>query len=148
MELLKRYSIPVEGKNAVVVGRSNTVGMPLALLLIQANATVTVCHSKSENMDKIVANADIVFAAVGKAHMIKKEWVKQGAVCIDVGINSVKDDTKKTGYRLVGDIDFDNVVQVASKITPVPGGVGPMTVAMLLRNTVDAAKRTLKSTSQ
>jgi len=144
MELLKRYNIPVEGKNAVVVGRSNTVGMPLALLLLHANATVTICHSKSMNMDKIVSSADVVFAAVGKAQLIKKEWIKPGAVCIDVGINTVEDATKKAGYRLVGDIDFDNVVHVASKITPVPGGVGPMTVAMLLRNTLDAAKRSLK----
>jgi len=148
MELLKRHNISVEGKNAVVVGRSNTVGMPLALLLIQANATVTVCHSKSVNMDKIVAGADLVFAAVGKAQLIKKDWIKPGAVCIDVGINTIDDPTKKSGYRLVGDIDFDNVVHVASKITPVPGGVGPMTVAMLLRNTVDAAKRTVKKPTQ
>jgi len=141
MELLKRYHVPVEGKNVVVVGRSNTVGLPLALLLLNANATVTVCHSKTANIQEVVKSADIIFAAVGKAHMIKRDWVKEGTVVIDVGINSVDDPSKKTGYRLVGDVDFDEVVKVASKITPVPGGVGPMTVAMLLRNTVDSAKR-------
>jgi len=125
----------------VVVGRSNTVGLPLALLLLHANATVTVCHSKSVNMKDIVANANIVFAAVGKPKMITKDWIKPGAVCIDVGINSVPDPSKPSGSKLVGDIDFDGVVQVASKITPVPGGVGPMTVAMLLRNTVESAKK-------
>jgi len=141
MELLKRSNISVEGKNVVVVGRSNTVGLPLALLLLHANATVTVCHSKSVNMKDIVANANIVFAAVGKPKMITKDWIKPGAVCIDVGINSVPDPSKPSGSKLVGDIDFDGVVQVASKITPVPGGVGPMTVAMLLRNTVESAKK-------
>eukprot|EP01125_Pyxidicula_operculata_P001435 TRINITY_DN11328_c0_g1_i1.p1 TRINITY_DN11328_c0_g1~~TRINITY_DN11328_c0_g1_i1.p1 ORF type:complete len:292 (-),score=78.60 TRINITY_DN11328_c0_g1_i1:173-1048(-) len=140
MELLKRENISVEGKRAVVIGRSTTVGLPLSLLLINANATVTVCHSKTKDMDQIVKDADLVFAAVGIPCLVKKEWVKPGAVCIDVGINSVPDSTKASGYKLVGDID-PSVAEVASKYTPVPGGVGPMTVAMLLKNTLESAKR-------
>ncbi|EER08693.1 methylenetetrahydrofolate dehydrogenase, putative [Perkinsus marinus ATCC 50983] len=135
IELLKRYNIEIAGKNAVVVGRSNIVGMPVALLLIHENATVTVCHSKTKDLPGVVRRADIVIAAIGRANFIKEDWIKEGAVVIDVGINSVEDSTKKTGYRLVGDVDYDNVKEHCSYITPVPGGVGPMTIAMLLKNT-------------
>jgi len=141
VELLKREGIAIQGKHAVVVGRSNIVGLPLSLLLLKEDATVTVCHSKSQDLDKLVLTGDLVFAAVGSPLMIKKEWIKPGAVCIDVGVNAVDDPNDKRGYRLVGDIDYENVIEVASRITPVPGGVGPMTVAMLTRNTLDSAKR-------
>jgi len=141
IELLKREGIPIEGKHAVVVGRSNIVGVPLSLLLLRENATVTVCHSKTKDIEKIVATGDLVFAAVGSPCMIKEDWIKPGAICIDVGINSVPDSSNTRGYRLVGDFDFENVIKVAGKITPVPRGVGPMTVTMLLRNTLDSAKR-------
>ncbi|KAF4663463.1 Neuropathy target esterase [Perkinsus chesapeaki] len=135
IELLRRYKIEMAGKNAVVVGRSNIVGMPVALLLIHENATVTVCHSKTKDLPEVVRRADIVVAAIGRAKFIKGDWVKEGAVVIDVGINSVEDSTKKSGYRLVGDVDYDEVKEHCSYITPVPGGVGPMTIAMLLKNT-------------
>jgi len=141
LELLKRENIQISGKHAVIVGRSNIVGLPLSFLLLKENATVTICHSKSTDLDKLVGSGDLVFAAVGSPLLIKKEWIKPGAVCIDVGINSYADPNDKRGYRLVGDFDYENVIQVASKITPVPGGIGPMTVAMLLRNTIDSAKR-------
>jgi len=141
IELLKREGIPIEGKIAVVVGRSNIVGIPLSLLLIKENATVTVCHSKTHDLEKIVSTGDLVFAAVGSPRMIKQDWIKPGAICIDVGINSVPDATNTRGYRLVGDFDFENVIKVAGRITPVPKGIGPMTVAMLLRNTLESAKR-------
>jgi len=140
VELLVRSGVQIEGANAVVVGRSNIVGMPVARLLQDLNATVTVCHSKTKDLPAAVRNADIVVAAIGRAEMIKKEWVKPGAVVIDVGINAVDDPTKKKGYKLVGDVAFDEVKDVASKITPVPGGVGPMTIAMLLQNTLLRAK--------
>ncbi|KAF4683294.1 Neuropathy target esterase [Perkinsus olseni] len=138
IELLKRYKIEIAGKNAVVVGRSNIVGMPVALLLIHENVAschVTVCHSKTRDLPGVVKRADIVIAAIGRANFVKADWVKEGAVVIDVGINSVEDATKKSGYRLVGDVDYDNVKEHCSYITPVPGGVGPMTIAMLLKNT-------------
>jgi len=141
IEILKRENISISGKHAVVVGRSNIVGLPLSFLLLNENATVTICHSKTADMASIVRNADLVFAAVGSPLLIKKDWIKPGAVCIDIGINAVNDPTDKRGYKLVGDIDFNDVIQVVSRITPVPGGVGPMTVAMLLRSTIDSAKR-------
>ncbi|KAF4661871.1 Neuropathy target esterase [Perkinsus olseni] len=143
IELLKRYKIEIAGKNAVVVGRSNIVGMPVALLLIHENATVTVCHSKTRDLPGVVRRADIVIAAIGRANFIKADWVKEGAVVIDVGINSVEDATKKSGYRLVGDVDYENVKEHCSYITPVPGGVGPMTIAMLLKNTYNLARLSL-----
>jgi len=141
IELLDRYNVPIEGKNAVVLGRSNIVGIPVAMLLMQRNATVTIAHSRTKDIEKVVGAADIVVAAVGRAEMVKGSWLKPGAVVVDVGINSVDDATKKTGYRLVGDVHFDSAKEVASMITPVPGGVGPMTIAMLLRNTVNGTKR-------
>ena len=143
MELLKRYNVATAGKNVVVLGRSIIVGKPMALLLMKkgADATVTVCHSKSENLKEICARADILIAAVGRPNTVTADMVKAGAVVIDVGINRIPCSTTKSGYRLVGDVDFENVAPKCSKITPVPGGVGPMTVAMLMVNTVRAFTR-------
>jgi len=143
IELLDRMKISIAGKNAVIVGRSNIVGVPVSLLLLHRDATVTICHSQTKDLPEKVKQADIVIAAIGKALFIKGEWIKPGAVVIDVGMNSLPDSTKQTGYRLVGDVDFDSAKNVAGFITPVPGGVGPMTVAMLLLNTFTAYKRSL-----
>jgi methylenetetrahydrofolate dehydrogenase (NADP+)/methenyltetrahydrofolate cyclohydrolase len=140
MFLLEKYVPNIEGLNAVVLGRSNIVGMPVALLLVRANATMTICHSRSRDLPSITRQADILVAAVGKVEMVRGDWVKPGAVVIDVGINRVDDATRPRGYRLVGDVAFDEVKEVAGAITPVPGGVGPMTIAMLLRSTLRAAK--------
>ncbi len=140
MLLLAQHTSTLEGVNAVVLGRSNIVGMPVALLLVRANATVTICHSRSKNLPDIVRGADVLVAAVGRPEMVKGSWVKPGAVVIDVGVNRVEDATKPKGYRLVGDVAFDEVKEVAGAITPVPGGVGPMTIAMLLQNTLRAAQ--------
>ncbi|PKO02068.1 MAG: bifunctional methylenetetrahydrofolate dehydrogenase/methenyltetrahydrofolate cyclohydrolase FolD [Chloroflexi bacterium HGW-Chloroflexi-5] len=138
--LLEKELPKLEGANAVVLGRSNIVGMPVALLLVRANATVTICHSRSRNLPEIIRSADILVAAVGRPEMVKGDWVKPGAVVIDVGINHVDDASRPKGYRIVGDVNYDEVSQVASAITPVPGGVGPMTIAMLLKNTLRAAE--------
>jgi methylenetetrahydrofolate dehydrogenase (NADP+)/methenyltetrahydrofolate cyclohydrolase len=140
--LLKTVLPSLEGANAVVLGRSNIVGMPVALLLVRENATVTICHSRSKDLPGIVRGADILVAAVGKAEMVRADWIKHGAVVIDVGINRVEDATRPRGYRLVGDVAFEEVKEVAGAITPVPGGVGPMTIAMLLNSTLRAAKMT------
>ncbi|KXL50741.1 hypothetical protein M433DRAFT_7559 [Acidomyces richmondensis BFW] len=139
MVLLEESGVDLRGKNAVVLGRSDIVGAPVSYLLRNADATVTVCHSKTQNLKAIVQQADILVAAIGKAQFVKGDWLKPGVVVIDVGTNYIPDDTKKSGQRLVGDVDYDSAVEVASQITPVPGGVGPMTVAMLLRNVVNAA---------
>ncbi|MGC9396866.1 MAG: bifunctional methylenetetrahydrofolate dehydrogenase/methenyltetrahydrofolate cyclohydrolase FolD [Anaerolineae bacterium] len=144
IEMLDRMELPIEGKEAVVLGRSNIVGLPVSMLLLKRNATVTICHSRSRDLPAITRRADILIAAVGRAEMVKADWVKPGAVVIDVGINRVDDATRKRGYRLVGDVDFESVKEVAGWLTPVPGGVGPMTIAMLLKNTVTGAKRTLE----
>ncbi len=141
IELIKAAGTKIEGARAVVLGRSNIVGMPVACLLIHANATVTVCHSRTRNLPDVVREADIVVAAIGRARFVQGDWIKPGATVIDVGINSIPDATKKSGQRLVGDVDFDAAKEVAGAITPVPGGVGPMTIAMLMHNTVTAAKR-------
>ena len=141
MELLTRSGVTINGKRAVVVGRSNIVGLPVSLLLLKADATVSIVHSRTPNPESIVREADIVIAAAGQAMMIKGDWIKPGAAVIDVGTNSISDPTRKSGYRLVGDVDFAEVSKVAGHLTPVPGGVGPMTVAMLLKNTGDGAKR-------
>ncbi|NOZ70290.1 MAG: bifunctional methylenetetrahydrofolate dehydrogenase/methenyltetrahydrofolate cyclohydrolase FolD [Chloroflexi bacterium] len=141
IELLDRTGIEIEGKRAVVLGRSNIVGLPVAMLLLHRNATLTICHSRTKNLPDVVREADILIAAVGRAQMVKGDWIKPGAAVIDVGVNAIDDPTKKKGYRLVGDVDFEEAKEVAGYITPVPGGVGPMTIAMLLRNTLDAAKR-------
>ena len=140
MYLLGQTGISLEGAEAVVLGRSNIVGMPVALLLVKSNATVTICHSRTKDLPATVREADVLIAAVGRPEMVRGDWVKPGAVVIDVGINRVDDPTRKRGYRLVGDVCFDEVKEVAGAITPVPGGVGPMTIAMLLANTVRAAK--------
>ncbi|OJX46144.1 MAG: bifunctional methylenetetrahydrofolate dehydrogenase/methenyltetrahydrofolate cyclohydrolase [Chloroflexi bacterium 44-23] len=140
MYLIEQVVPKIEGKNAVVLGRSNIVGMPVALLLVRANATVTICHSRTKDLPAVVRQADILVAAVGRANMVKGDWVKPGAVVIDVGINRIDDAAAKRGYRLVGDVDFDEAKEVAGYITPVPGGVGPMTIAMLLTNTLKAAE--------
>ncbi|CAH1393777.1 unnamed protein product [Nezara viridula] len=144
MELIRRSGINIVGANAVVLGRSKIVGTPAAELLKWANATVTVCHSKTKNIEEIVARADIVVVGIGVPLFVKGSWIKKGAVVIDCGINSIPDSTKKSGQRLVGDVDFDEAKNNASFITPVPGGVGPMTVAMLMKNTVISAKKTLR----
>ena len=144
IELLKRTGIEMSGKRAAVVGRSNIVGMPAALLLQREDATVTVIHSRTQDAAKICADADIVIAACGRAEMVTGEWIKEGAAVIDVGINAVDDPSSQRGYRLVGDVSFEEASKKAAYITPVPGGVGPMTIAMLLRNCVNAAQRTLE----
>eukprot|EP00635_Sarcinochrysidales_sp_CCMP3193_P000356 CAMPEP_0118909824 /NCGR_PEP_ID=MMETSP1166-20130328/12230_1 /TAXON_ID=1104430 /ORGANISM="Chrysoreinhardia sp, Strain CCMP3193" /LENGTH=969 /DNA_ID=CAMNT_0006849273 /DNA_START=46 /DNA_END=2955 /DNA_ORIENTATION=+ len=139
--LLERSGVEISGKKAVVLGRSNIVGTPVAAMLQTRDATVTVCHSRTKDIAKVVADADVVVAAIGKPEYVKGDWIKPGAVVVDVGINAVPDDTKKKGYRLVGDVDFEAAKVNASKITPVPGGVGPTTVAMLLFNVLNLAKK-------
>jgi methylenetetrahydrofolate dehydrogenase (NADP+)/methenyltetrahydrofolate cyclohydrolase len=138
--LLEHVGVKIEGANAVVLGRSNIVGMPAALLLIGKNATVTVCHSRTRDLPGVVRQADILIAAIGRMEMVRGDWIKPGAAVIDVGINSKPDATKKSGHRLVGDVNFDEAKEVAGFITPVPGGVGPMTIAMLMKNTLRAAE--------
>lgn len=148
MVLLERSGISPAGKHAVVIGRSNIVGKPMMALLTakgsHADATLTVCHSRTKNIEHYTRQADIIVAAIGKPEFLKADMVKDGAVVIDVGINRVKDDKAKNGYKLVGDVAFEEVAQKASYITPVPGGVGPMTIAMLMKNTVRACRMTLK----
>ena len=138
--LLEQAGVKIEGANAVVLGRSNIVGMPAALLLIGRNATVTVCHSRTRDLPAVVRQADILIAAIGRTEMVRGDWIKPGAAVIDVGINPVPDATKKSGQRLVGDVCFAEAKEVAGYITPVPGGVGPMTIAMLMKNTLRAAE--------
>src|SRR5512137_2146895 len=138
--LLEQAGVKIEGANAVVLGRSNIVGMPAALLLISRNATVTVCHSRTRDLPAVVRQADILIAAIGKMEFVRGDWIKPGAAVIDVGINSKPDPTKKSGHRLVGDVNFDEAKEVAGFITPVPGGVGPMTIAMLMKNTLRASE--------
>ncbi len=147
MALLEAYGVPLSGANAVVIGRSNIVGLPMALMLMKANATVTVCHSWTRNIPEIVRSADVVIAAIGQPFFVKGEWLKPGAVVIDVGTNRVDDPTTERGYRIVGDVDFDSAAQVAGAISKVPGGVGPMTITMLLSNCVKAAQRALGQAS-
>ena len=143
--LLERYNIPTEGKHCVVIGRSNIVGSPMSILMDKntnlANCTVTLCHSKTKNLKEHTLQADIIIAAIGRPNFVTADMIKEGAVVIDVGINRVDDDTKKSGFKLVGDVQFDEVSKKAGYITPVPGGVGPMTIASLLKNTLIAAKK-------
>jgi 5,10-methylene-tetrahydrofolate dehydrogenase/methenyl tetrahydrofolate cyclohydrolase len=139
IELLKRSEIDIEGKHAVILGRSNIVGLPLSLLLLHENATVSICHSRTKDIKNITQTADILIAACGRMEMVKSDWIKEGCVIIDVGINSKNDATRKRGYRLVGDVDFEDVKDKVGHITPVPGGVGPMTIAMLMSQTVESA---------
>ena len=133
MELLRRHDVALEGAEAVVVGRSDLVGKPIGAMLLAANATVTTCHSRTRDLAAVCRRADVLVAAVGVPELIKGDWVKEGAVVIDVGMN-------RTPEKLVGDVEFESAAARASRITPVPGGVGPMTIAMLLRNTLEAAK--------
>ena len=145
MELLARYNIDTKGKKCVVLGRSNIVGKPMANLMMQksipGDATVTVCHSHTENIAEECRRADIIIAALGQPHFLKADMVKEGAVVIDVGTTRVPDATRKSGFRLCGDVDYDNVAPKCSYITPVPGGVGPMTIVSLMKNTLLAGKR-------
>jgi len=137
MEILHRYGVALKGKHAVVVGRSNIVGKPMALLLLHQHATVTICHSRTVNLGEVVKSGDVVAAAVGKARMIKADWLKPGAVVIDFGVNF-------EDGKMVGDVDYEPALQVAGMITPVPGGTGPMTNVMLMKNVLEAAKRQTK----
>ncbi len=145
IHLLKRYNIETEGKHCVVIGRSHIVGSPMSILMAKntnlANCTVTLCHSRTQNLKEHTLQADIIIAAIGKPNFVTADMVKNGAVVIDVGINRVDDSTTKSGFKLVGDVKFDEVSLKASHITPVPGGVGPMTIASLLQNTLKAAKK-------
>ncbi len=143
MKLLETSGIDTNGAEAVVIGRSMIVGKPMALLLVakNANATVTIAHSRSRDLAAICRRADILIAAVGRPEMVKADWIKPGAVVIDVGINRVEDDSKKSGYRLTGDVAYQEAAPLCSAITPVPGGVGPMTIAMLMKNTLQAARQ-------
>ena len=147
MELLRRYNIDTKGKKCVVLGRSNIVGKPMANLMMQkslpGDATVTVCHSHTQNVAQECQQADIIIAALGQPHFLKAEMVKEGAVVIDVGTTRVPDSTRKSGFRLCGDVDFENVAPKCSFITPVPGGVGPMTIVSLMKNTLLAGKRAI-----
>ncbi|MBQ9624201.1 MAG: bifunctional methylenetetrahydrofolate dehydrogenase/methenyltetrahydrofolate cyclohydrolase FolD [Treponema sp.] len=144
--LLERMGIETSGKHAVVIGRSNIVGKPVSLLLArkETNCTVTICHTGTKNMAEITRQADILIAASGHPHTVTADMIKEGAVVIDVGVNRIPDSTKKSGFRLIGDCDFDEIKEKASYITPVPGGVGPMTIAMLMYNTLEAAENTVK----
>ena len=146
LELLNQYKIPTDGKNVVVIGRSDIVGRPISILLSQKpwNATVILTHSRTQNLAELTQKADIIIAALGIPNFLKAEMVKEGAVIIDVGITRVKDASAKKGFRIVGDVDFEQVKNKASYITPVPGGVGPMTIAMLMKNTLNAYKRAHK----
>jgi methylenetetrahydrofolate dehydrogenase (NADP+)/methenyltetrahydrofolate cyclohydrolase len=141
MVLIEEGGAQIDGANAVVIGRSNIVGLPVALMLMKANATVTVCHSRTKDIADIVGRADIVIAAIGRAEYVKGEWLKPGAVVIDVGTNKVDDARTEKGYKYVGDVEYESAIQVAGAITKVPGGVGPMTITMLLSNTLKAARR-------
>ena len=141
VELLRRYNVPTRGRNCVIIGRSNIVGKPLASLMMQkgVDATVTVCHSATENLKEVCSRADILVAALGRPGFVTADMVKEGATVIDVGTTLVPDASRKSGYRLSGDVDFENVAQKCAFITPVPGGVGPMTICMLMLNTLKAA---------
>jgi 5,10-methylene-tetrahydrofolate dehydrogenase/methenyl tetrahydrofolate cyclohydrolase len=140
MVLLQEAGAQISGANAVVLGRSNIVGLPVALMLIKANATVTIVHSRTKNIADVIREADILIAAIGQARFVKGDWLKPGATVIDVGTNKIDDPSAKNGYRYVGDVDYETAKDVAGVITKVPGGVGPMTIAMLLQNTLKAAK--------
>ena len=143
--LLEKMEIETSGKHAVVIGRSNIVGKPVSLLLArkETNCTVTICHTGTKNMAEMTRQADILIAATGRPHTVTKDMVKPGAVVIDVGVNRIPDDTKKSGFRLTGDCDYADLLETASFITPVPGGVGPMTIAMLIFNTLESAENRL-----
>lgn len=141
IELLERAGAEFEGAEAVVLGRSNIVGLPVSMLLLHRNCTLTICHSRTKDLPSVTRKAEILVAAVGRPEMVKGDWIKPGAYVIDVGVNRVDDPSAKRGYRLVGDVAFEEAKEVAGAITPVPGGVGPMTIAMLLQNTLRSAQR-------
>lgn len=141
MVLLQEAGVPLEGADAVVLGRSNIVGLPAALMLMRANATVTVCHSRTRDLASVVRRADVLIAAIGRPNMVPGSWLKPGVVVIDVGTNRIDDAADPRGYRFVGDVAFESAVEVAGAITKVPGGVGPMTITMLMVNTMKAARR-------
>ena len=145
MRLIAETGEAIEGKRAVVIGRSNIVGLPVALMLANANATVTICHSRTRDLPGTVRGADIVVAAVGRAEYVKGDWIKPGAIVIDVGSNSLPDPDSEKGYRYVGDVEFESAQAIAGYITKVPGGVGPMTITMLLSNTLKAARQSLEA---
>ncbi len=147
MVLIEETGEPIEGAQAAVIGRSNIVGLPVALMLTNANATVTICHSRTRDLPGVVKRADIVVAAVGRAEFVKGDWLKTGAIVIDVGSNSVPDPQSEKGYRYLGDVEFEAAKAVAGHITKVPGGVGPMTITMLLSNTLKAAQRIARNNS-
>jgi methylenetetrahydrofolate dehydrogenase (NADP+)/methenyltetrahydrofolate cyclohydrolase len=151
-EMLLRSGVEPQGKHVVIVGRSHIVGLPLATMLVQkapgANATVTVCHTRTKDLAAVTRQADILIAAVGRPEVITGDMVKEGVVVIDVGVNRVDDASKEKGYRIVGDVTFDEVAERAAAISPVPGGVGPMTITMLLKNTIKAAKRLMETKSE
>lgn len=144
MTMIQESGTKLDGAHAVMVGRSNIVGIPTALLLLHANATLTVAHSRTKDLPAVCRQADVLVVAVGKPEMVRADWVKPGAVVIDVGVNRIEDASKKSGFRLVGDVHTESVEKVASAISPVPGGVGPLTIAMLLKNTLRAAEMSQK----
>ncbi|CAD7945593.1 unnamed protein product [Amoebophrya sp. A25] len=145
MELLKRNGVEITGKKCVILGRSNIVGMPLALLMVHADATVCICHSKTKNLEAECVQADILCVAMGRAEMVPGSWIKEGAIVVDIGMNSIESAETKSGRKLVGDVKFSEAKDKASWITPVPGGVGPMTIAMLLKNCLTLCKRQRKA---
>jgi len=146
MLLIQESGMSINGANAVVLGRSNIVGLPMAMMLLKANATVTICHSRTRDLPGIIRQADILVAAIGQADFVKGDWIKPGAVVIDVGTNQIPDASQTRGYRYVGDVEYASANEVAGYITRVPGGVGPMTIAMLLHNTLKAARRIMGET--
>ena len=147
IELLDRSGVDLNGANVVVLGRSNIVGLPVALMLMHRNATVTLCHSRTKDIPSVVRSADVLIAAIGQPEFVKGDWIKEGAVVIDVGVNFKDDPKRKSGKKMCGDVDYAAASERASQITPVPGGVGPMTIAMLMRNTVENTKRRLERTN-
>lgn len=146
IELLDRSGVDLNGKHVVVIGRSNIVGLPVAIMAIHRNATVTMCHSRTMDLPSMARSADVLIAAIGQPEFVKGDWIKEGAVVIDVGVNFKDDPSRKSGRRMCGDVDYAAASKVASLITPVPGGVGPMTVAMLMRNTITQAARRAATT--
>jgi 5,10-methylene-tetrahydrofolate dehydrogenase/methenyl tetrahydrofolate cyclohydrolase len=144
IELLDSYKINVESMNIVIIGCSNLVGLPLSILLLQREATVTICHKKTINIKNLTKQADMIITCCGVPHLVKEDWIKENTIIIDVGINTIKDSSKKKGYKIVGDVDFNNVKHKCSYLTPVPGGVGPITVAILMKQLVEVSERNLK----
>ncbi len=147
IEILQAVGVSLSGANVAVLGRSNIVGMPVALMALQLDATVTLCHSRTRDLPNVLRQADIVIAAIGRANFVQGDWLKQGAIVVDVGTNKVDDPTAPNGYRFVGDVDLESALPIASAITKVPGGVGPMTITMVIANTMKAAQQSVRKTS-